>query len=55
MIRGASLTNPYIQPGILSLPQVAPIFPLNLEVIIANYLPTVGVTMLGYYQLIETI
>ena len=55
MIRGASLTSPYTQLGILSLPLVAPIFPLNLEVIIANCLPTARVTLLGYYQLTEAV
>ena len=39
----------------LSLPSVAPIFPLNLEVIIANCLPTAGVTLLGYNQLTEAV
>ena len=29
IIRGASLTSPYTQLGILSLPQIAPIFPLQ--------------------------
>ena len=30
-------------------------FLLNLEVIIANCLPTAGVTLLGYYQLTEAV
>ena len=55
MIRGASLTNPYTQLGILSLPPVAPIFPPQFEVITANCLPTAGVTLLGYYQLTEAV
>ena len=55
MIRGASLTNPYTQLGILSLLLVAQIFPLNVEVIIANYLTTTGVTLLGNYQLTEAV
>ena len=56
MIRGASLTSPYTQLGILSLfLQLHPFFPLNLEVIIANYLLTAGVTLLRYYQLIEAV
>ena len=55
MIRGVSLTSPYTQLGILSLPSVTPFFPLNPEVIIANCLSTAGVTLLGYYQLTEAI
>ena len=55
MIREASLTNPYTQLDILFLPPVAPIFSLNLEVIMANYLSTVGVILLGYYQLTEAV
>ena len=55
MIRGASLTSPYTQLGILSLPPIAPIFLFNLEVIMANCLFTARVTLLGYYQLTETV
>ena len=56
MIRGASLTSPYTQLGILSLfLQLHPFFPLNLEVIVTNYPTTAGVTLLGYYQLTEAV
>ena len=56
MIRGASLTSPYTQLGILSLSlQLYPFFPLNLEVIMANCLSTAGVTLLEYYQLTEAV
>ena len=53
MIKWASLTDPYTQLDILSLPPVAPIFPLNLEVIIANCLSTVEVILLESHQLTE--
>ena len=55
MIRGASLTSPYTQLDILSLPPVAPIFPLDLEVIMANYLSTAGVILLESHQLTEVV
>ena len=55
MIRGASLTSFYTQLDILSLPPVAPIFPFNLEVIMANCPFTAGVTLLEYYQLTEVL
>ena len=55
MIKEVNLTNPYIQLDILSLPPVAPIFPPNLKVIIANCLSIARVTLLGYYQLTEAV
>ena len=60
MIKGASLTSPYTQLGILSLSlslslYLHPFFPFNLKVIVANYPTTAGVTLLGYYQLIEAV
>ena len=51
MIIGVSLTSLYTQLDILSIPSVAPIFPFNLEIIMANCLSTTGVILLESYQL----
>ena len=58
MIKVTNLTSLYTQLDILSLPPIAPIFPLNLEVIkeviIVPYcLSTAGVILLEYYQIID--
>ena len=55
MIKGTSLTSLYTQLDILSLPPVAPIFPFNLEIIMAYWLSTAGVILLEYYQLTDVI
>ena len=56
MIKGASLTSLYTQLNILSFSlQLYQFFPFNIGVIMANYLSTAGVTLLGYYQLTEAV